>query len=149
MTTANILAFGSLEEFQQAASALQPVCVEGVVYQQAAKSHGDYWLSYRILITNLRPDGNIAACLLEVGGCWKLFHDNSPHHDENLKRAEALVEDYLKSKGLTVDPGIWNPHEIMEQPFKATTDLWTFQDKKLVPTDQAKSGPTPDTSKTP
>lgn len=135
----SILNFGSLEEFAEGMrwdAKDNVVRVEGVIRKEPNRAIGDHWVHYLVVVTALMRDGNTAACLLEVGGCWDFDrrHGQS-HHSRNLDRALEMVRDYLAGQGFTVAPGIWNSRAMLENGFLASTNLWSFQGNELVPVD--------------
>lgn len=137
--TLNVLSFGSLEDFAEGVkweAENNVVRVEGVIRKEPNRAIGDHWVHYLVVITALMRDGNTAACLLEVGGCWALFRRNQPYHGHNLDCALEVVRDYLTGQGLSVASGIWNSGAVLDNGFLATTDQWTFQDHKLVPSNR-------------
>lgn len=139
MTTANILSFGTLEQFQLEASGLEPVRVIAMERPRTGKEPAYSWLDYLLIITQKRTDGDIAACLLHIGRHPTIFRQDKPHHAKNLHRARQLATDYLTKLGFSVAPGGWNLQDVVDQAPLAGTSLWTFQNKKLVPADQAET----------
>ena len=139
--SANVLSFGRLEDFAAEVHPApgEPLRVEGVIRTTPTKGGPGPWLKYVVAVTTRLANGDVAACVIEVGGCWELFRKEESHHYDNLGRALELTKDYLVAQGHPVGTGIWNPSDVLDNGLNANTGLWTFRDKKLVPREEVES----------
>ena len=62
-----------------------------------------------------------------------MFARDEAYHHDNAGQAATLVRQYLEAQDFIVGKGILNPGVVMDNVVKASTDLWHFEDKKLVP----------------
>jgi hypothetical protein len=104
----------------------------------AAANHKDgpsCLLQWLVIVTARLADGQTAVCSIQTGEAWEIFARDETHHYDNAGQAATLVRQYLEAQDFAVGKGILNPGVVMDNVVKASTDLWRFEDKKLVPND--------------
>jgi hypothetical protein len=106
-------------------------------------AHLDSWMGKALTLQD-------AVVLEMTTNAFQLYDDLLPHvhsvtlvhppHVTLITRAQvmtdkmaALVRQYLEAQDFAVGKGILDPGTVMDNIVKASTDLWHFEDKKLVP----------------
>jgi hypothetical protein len=132
--TDHVLAFLSLEDFAEDVIPLDNLVRVGSVNRSLPiKDAPCPLLQWLVIVTAWLADGQTAACSIQTGEAWEIFARDETCHHGNAEQAATLVRQYLETQGLAVGKGILNPGVVMDNIVKASTDLWHFEDKKLVP----------------
>jgi hypothetical protein len=135
--TDHVLAFLSLEDFAEEVIPLDNlVRVESVNRPLPAKVGPSRLLQWLVIVTARLAEGQTAVCSIQTGEAWEIFARDETYHHDNAKRAAALVRQYLEAQDFAVGKGILDPGIVMDNIVKASTDLWHFEDKKLVPNER-------------
>lgn len=132
--TNHVLAFLSLDDFAEEVIPLDNlVQVESVTRPLPTKAGPSRLLQWLVIVTARLAEGQTAVCSIQTGEAWEIFARDETYHHDNAKRAAALVRQYLEAQDFAVGKGILDPGIVMDNIVKASTDLWHFEDKKLVP----------------
>ena len=136
----HIVAFLSLEDFVEEVIPLDNlVRIESINRSLPSPGGPSPLLQWLVIVTAQLTAGQIAMCSLPTGSTWEIFAKDKPYHYDNAHQAATLVRQYLEAQDFAVGKGILNPDVVMDNIIRASTDLWHFEDTKLVPNNEATS----------